>query len=118
MFSMSDSQDPGYWKRVHSYLRTNPVIKYPYKVLVLVAGTLVFLAGVIMLVLPGPGILTMLLGLVIIGTEIPAVGKRVHRLFARSRVAFHHFMTKTKAKFHKSPTHREPAPRHLSSHSS
>lgn len=109
---MSDSQDPGRWKRVHSYLRTNPVIKYPYKILVLLAGALIFLAGVVMLVIPGPGIITMLLGLAIIGTEIPVVGKQVHRLFARSRVAFHRFMTKIKSKFHKTPTEckeREPA---------
>jgi uncharacterized protein (TIGR02611 family) len=39
------------------------------RVAVTIAGAVVILAGVAMLVLPGPGVLTIILGLAILGTE-------------------------------------------------
>lgn len=63
-----------WWTRSHRYLRTNRFTKYPYKGLVIILGAIVLLAGVAMLVLPGPGILTIALGLLLIGSEIPVVG--------------------------------------------
>lgn len=63
-----------WWTRSHRYLRTNRFTKYPYKGLVITLGAIVLLAGVAMLFLPGPGILTIALGLLLIGSEIPVVG--------------------------------------------
>lgn len=52
-----------------------------YRVAVAVVGSLVILAGIAMLALPGPGWLTIFLGLGILGTEF----KAAHRLTTRIR---------------------------------
>ena len=53
--------------------RSNPA----KRIAVLVAGGLVLLVGVVLLVLPGPGLLLVLAGLVILANEFPAVEKYV-----------------------------------------
>lgn len=53
--------------------RSNPA----KRIAVLVAGVLVLLVGVVLLVLPGPGLLLVLAGLVILANEFPAVEKYV-----------------------------------------
>ena len=51
------------------------------------AGAFVTLLGIAMLVLPGPGILTMIVGLNLLGREIPAAQRLVARLRRRAGVA-------------------------------
>ena len=65
--------------RLHDRLRSHPVTAAPYRVGVVVVGLLVIVAGVAMLVLPGPGVAAILLGLAILGTEFPWAQRLVHR---------------------------------------
>ncbi|GGV08451.1 hypothetical protein GCM10010182_29800 [Actinomadura cremea] len=46
------------------------------KIAVAVAGTVVIAAGIVMLVIPGPGVVVILAGIGLLGTEFPAA-KRV-----------------------------------------
>lgn len=59
------------------------------KTAVAVAGLTVMLAGVAMLVLPGPGIVTILAGLAILGTEFPWAKRLVQQIarFAKTAIA-------------------------------
>lgn len=50
-------------------IRRHPWLDVTYKVIVTLLGTLIILAGVAMLVLPGPGWLTIFVGLAILGSE-------------------------------------------------
>jgi UPF0716 family protein affecting phage T7 exclusion len=52
---------------------------------VTIAGVAVILAGIAMLVLPGPGILTIIAGLVILGSEFEFARKWVARLKMKGR---------------------------------
>lgn len=47
------------------------------RVLIAVAGGLVTVVGVVLLVLPGPGLLLVLAGLLMLASEFPAVGRYV-----------------------------------------
>jgi tellurite resistance protein TerC len=51
------------------------------------AGVIVILAGVAMLVLPGPGLLTIVLGLMILGAEFEFARRWVQRIKIRTRQA-------------------------------
>ena len=53
------------------------------KVAVAVAGSAVTAAGVVMLVTPGPGIVTVLAGLSILGSEFPVARNALNRLRRR-----------------------------------
>ncbi|GGC06197.1 PGPGW domain-containing protein [Cellulomonas carbonis] len=57
--------------RLHHRLRSHPLTAAPYRIGVVVVGLLVVAAGIAMLVLPGPGVAGILLGLAILGTEFP-----------------------------------------------
>lgn len=61
--------------RWHRAVRAHPVARYPYKVLVITLGAVVFLIGVAMLVLPGPGLVVMGIGLLILSAELPWAGR-------------------------------------------
>ncbi|MEA2002887.1 MAG: PGPGW domain-containing protein [Actinomycetota bacterium] len=54
------------------------------KIAVGVAGSVVTTAGVVMLVTPGPGILAILGGLGILGSEFPTARRALQRLRLRS----------------------------------
>jgi hypothetical protein len=54
---------------------------------VLVAGTVVTLLGVVLLVLPGPGLLLVLAGLLILSNEFPAVDRYVDPIQDRAMQA-------------------------------
>ncbi|MFV0433966.1 MAG: TIGR02611 family protein [Leucobacter sp.] len=56
-------------ERWRGWIDRRPWLRGPYKVLVTIIGVLVILAGVIMLVTPGPGWLAIFFGLAILGTE-------------------------------------------------
>lgn len=52
--------------RAHRYLHTHPLWKYPYAVAGITVGVVLICAGALMLALPGPGLLTILLGLIVL----------------------------------------------------
>lgn len=58
-------------ERWHAWLDKRPWLAFFYKILVTIFGVLVILAGIIMLVTPGPGWVTIFIGLMILGTEYP-----------------------------------------------
>ncbi|GAA2097030.1 PGPGW domain-containing protein [Actinomadura alba] len=59
------------------------------KVVVAVTGVVVILAGVVMMVLPGPGVVAILAGLGLLGTEFPAARRVSERLQGYVRTAWH-----------------------------
>lgn len=61
--------EPGPYARFREKLRRNPVLNTSWKIGVLIVGTLVLFAGIVMLVFPGPGILGIVAGLAILATE-------------------------------------------------
>jgi uncharacterized protein (TIGR02611 family) len=56
-------------RRLHARMHANPVTGLLTKVVVTIVGVLVIVAGIVMLVAPGPGIVGMILGLAILATE-------------------------------------------------
>lgn len=60
----------GHW---HHRARAHPYLKHPYKVLVILAAIVAIIAGVLMLVLPGPGLLAIFFGFWLLSLEIPAL---------------------------------------------
>ena len=59
-------------------MHTHPVLHLPWRVLVGTVGSVVLLAGVVMLVVPGPGIASILLGLLILSTEFRWARRMLH----------------------------------------
>jgi uncharacterized protein (TIGR02611 family) len=55
--------------RLHGRLHANPALSLTTKLVVTTLGTLVLVAGVVMMVTPGPGIVGIALGLAILATE-------------------------------------------------
>lgn len=55
--------------RWHRWVKRHPSLAFAYKVLVTIVGVLIILAGIIMLVTPGPGWVTIFIGLMVLGTE-------------------------------------------------
>jgi uncharacterized protein (TIGR02611 family) len=64
-----DVAPPGRYHRFRASFRRNPVLDLTWRAGVLVVGLAVLAAGVAMMVLPGPGILGIILGLGILATE-------------------------------------------------
>ncbi|HEX6790177.1 MAG TPA: PGPGW domain-containing protein [Candidatus Krumholzibacteria bacterium] len=69
----------------------HPAIHVTYrtarKIAIAIIGTTIVLLGVAMLVLPGPGILTIILGLMLLGVEFAFARRWLARLKATSRKA-------------------------------
>jgi uncharacterized protein (TIGR02611 family) len=65
----ADSRIGDGFRRLHAYLHRNPITGAITKVVVSMVGLLVIIAGLVMLVAPGPGIVAILLGLAILATE-------------------------------------------------
>ena len=59
--------------------------RFARRVLITIAGVIVILAGIAMLVLPGPGLLTIVLGLMILGSEFEFARRWVERIKFRMR---------------------------------
>lgn len=55
--------------RIYRFLHSNPALALTTKIVVTVVGSLVLLAGVVMIFTPGQGILMIILGLAILATE-------------------------------------------------
>lgn len=60
---------PKFLARLHARLHLNPVTGLITKMVVTMVGVLVIVAGLVMMVAPGPGILGLILGLAILSTE-------------------------------------------------
>ncbi|MQY08030.1 PGPGW domain-containing protein [Actinomadura macrotermitis] len=58
------------------------------KAAVAVAGVLLILAGIVMMVLPGPGVVAILAGLGLLGTEFPAARRVSDKLNGYARTAW------------------------------
>ncbi|WUI02420.1 PGPGW domain-containing protein [Spirillospora sp. NBC_00431] len=65
------------------------------KAAVAVAGTALIVAGVAMMVLPGPGVVTILAGLGLLGTEFPTARRISRRANGWIRAAWHKVRTRT-----------------------
>ncbi|MFZ9308582.1 MAG: TIGR02611 family protein [Candidatus Nanopelagicales bacterium] len=78
--------------RLQAWARRRPVTHVVWRALVLLLGTSVFIAGVAMLVLPGPGWAAIFLGLVILSTEFAWA----HRLAEPLRRAFNWAMERAR----------------------
>ncbi|GGO93108.1 hypothetical protein GCM10011584_31080 [Nocardioides phosphati] len=65
---MSDT-GPHWLKRLHTRLHAHPVTGAATKVVVTAIGVLVLVAGLVMMVAPGPGIVGIIAGLAILATE-------------------------------------------------
>jgi uncharacterized protein (TIGR02611 family) len=69
---------------IRSRIKSNRYSDYTYRALVLVIALCLFIAGVVMLVLPGPGLLVIALSLAVAATEFNWARKWAHSM--RSRV--------------------------------
>jgi uncharacterized protein (TIGR02611 family) len=78
--------------RLQAWARRRPVTHVVWRALVLLLGTSVLIAGVAMLVLPGPGWAAIFLGLVILSTEFAWA----HRLAEPLRRAFNWAMERAR----------------------
>ncbi|MFD0902674.1 PGPGW domain-containing protein [Actinomadura sediminis] len=58
------------------------------KIAVAVAGTVVIAAGIVMLVIPGPGVVVILAGIGLLGTEFPAAKRVSERCYGYIRTAW------------------------------
>ena len=65
---MSDHR-PHPLRRLHARMHRNPVTGLLTKIVVTIVGLLVIVAGIVMLVAPGPGVVGIILGLAILATE-------------------------------------------------
>lgn len=71
------------WQRT---LAQRPVLRLIYRIALIVVSVLIIIAGILMLVLPGPGWLTIFLGLALLGSEF-AWARRV-LVWLQQRLAF------------------------------
>ncbi|GHC91253.1 hypothetical protein GCM10007079_38400 [Nocardiopsis terrae] len=63
-------------------MHTHPALHLPWRILVGTVGTVVILAGIVMMIVPGPGIASVLLGMLILSSEF----RWAHRLLRPARV--------------------------------
>ena len=62
-------QEGGRYHRFREVMRQNPLLYTTWRVGVFTVGSVVLLAGVVMMVMPGPGMLAIVVGLAILATE-------------------------------------------------
>lgn len=67
-----DNQLNGWLGRLKARI-TSPIGLLLYRIVVVSIGALLIVAGIIMLVIPGPGIVAILLGLAVLGTEFRSI---------------------------------------------
>ncbi|MFS2292849.1 MAG: PGPGW domain-containing protein [Actinomadura sp.] len=75
--------------------RRRATVRVLRKIAVTVAGTVLIVAGVAMLVLPGPGIVSILAGLGLLGTEFPTARRVSERVRAHALAAWRAVRTRT-----------------------
>ena len=91
---------PGRYARFRDKLRANPLLDTTWKIGVLVVGTLVLAAGIVMIVFPGPGILGIVAGLAILATEFAWA----HNALSKAKTAAAKAKTKAQSRGRKPPT--------------
>jgi uncharacterized protein (TIGR02611 family) len=75
--------------RLRARMHSRPWLRLTYKIVVTTVGVTVVLAGIAMLVLPGPGWLAIFLGLGILGTEFAVIQRFNQRLKTRVLRSWH-----------------------------
>lgn len=83
--------------RLQAWARRRPVTHVVWRAAILIIGSAVLIAGIAMLVLPGPGWAAIFLGLVILSTEFAWA----HRLAEPLRKAFNWAMERARNRAHK-----------------
>lgn len=76
--------NPHYYARLHARLHRNRVVGLATKMVVTTVGVLVILAGLVMMVAPGPGLLAIVVGLGILATEWAWADRWVQRAKAKA----------------------------------
>jgi uncharacterized protein (TIGR02611 family) len=76
-----------FFRRCRAWTQAHPVLRWVYKAVVGVVGVVVVIVGLILVPLPGPGWLTVFVGIAILGTEFPAA----HRLNVFIKAKLHRF---------------------------
>ncbi|MFO7689474.1 MAG: TIGR02611 family protein [Cryobacterium sp.] len=74
-------------RRLRDWVGARPRLRWLYRLLVGLIGGVIVLIGVILIPLPGPGWLTVFVGMAILGSEFPAAARVVallKRLLTRS----------------------------------
>lgn len=74
-------------KRFRAAVDRKPWLSLAYKITIAIIGSIVILAGLVMLVTPGPGWVTIFLGLAIMGSEFPWARRILTWLRAKVAVA-------------------------------
>ncbi|HET6165682.1 MAG TPA: PGPGW domain-containing protein [Marmoricola sp.] len=67
--SVTPPEEPSRWQRLHGHLHRNRAMSATTKLVVTVVGSAVLMAGLVMMVTPGPGLLGIVAGLAILATE-------------------------------------------------
>lgn len=70
----------GFWKRLHTRLHRNPVLALVTKVVVGIVGMILLVAGIIMIVTPGPALVLIPLGLAVLSTEFAWARKALEKV--------------------------------------
>lgn len=76
----------------------SPVRRYWSKFWRISLGSILVLAGLVMCITPGPGIVTIIAGLAVMADEVPFARRTMDKLIARARKAEKIVMGKTKKK--------------------
>lgn len=58
-----------WWRRARGFIRRHRTLHLTWRLLVLLVGSAVFIAGLVMFITPGPGWLAVIAGLAILATE-------------------------------------------------
>jgi uncharacterized protein (TIGR02611 family) len=83
----SVERDQSWWRRARTGLTRNRPLELTWKALVLLVGSSVLLAGVVMFVTPGPGWLALIAGLAILATEFAWAERLLHGAKRRAQAA-------------------------------
>lgn len=86
-----DSSSGGFTGRIR-HIRdriTNPVLRTLYSIVVIIIGLGLIAAGIIMLVIPGPGTVAILLGLAVLGTEFAPIRRFTSAISAWIKRTWH-----------------------------
>ncbi|MFT3871583.1 MAG: PGPGW domain-containing protein [Nocardioides sp.] len=94
MTDTEEAAESGFWHRVrhrfhrtHRHLHRNPVTGFVTKIVVTILGAAVIGAGLVMMVTPGPGIVAIVVGLGILGTEWHWAQRWMHAMKAKAQAA-------------------------------
>ncbi len=89
---MPDQQVHEWMEKARHFLRLDKIPPTPRKIIVSVVGGLIFVAGIIMLVTPGPAVVLIPLGLLLLASEFKWAeewAQKVLNLLHRAREKWH-----------------------------